>query len=100
MRGTVHGNVIALKASADDSRKSFNHDSGWGCGMHIVRDGFTVSLWRPAGSGWWWSLSEEDVAGPVERSGHALPTRREARDAAWRALRRLLAGAKAKGAKA
>lgn len=38
--------MIALKASADDGHKSFNDDSGWGCGMHIVRDSFSVSLWR------------------------------------------------------
>ena len=58
---------------------------------------FEVTLWRPATSGWWWSLRHENATDPIERSGHAFPTRREARDAAWKALRRLIADAAKKG---
>ncbi len=87
------GTVVKLEAKVrdDDGRERFYDDREWDCGMHLVHDGHAVTLWRPPGSGWWWSLRYENARDPIERSGRAVPTRREARDAAWRALRRLMA---------
>ena len=93
------GEIIKLKSEVRDDGSRWDRycdDKEWDCGMHLIHDGFEVTLWRPAASGWWWSLRHENATDPVERSGRAFPTRREARDAAWKALRRLVAGA-AKG---
>jgi hypothetical protein len=92
------GEIVKLRTNAsvsDGSRERYYDDSVWECGMHLIHDGFEVTLWRLPASGWWWSLRHENATDPIERSGHAFQTRREARDAAWKALRRLAtAGAK------
>ena len=90
------GEVIKLKSEVRDDGSRWGRycdDREWDCGMHLIHDGFEVTLWRPATSGWWWSLRHENATDPIERSSRAFTTRREARDAAWKALRRLISNA-------
>ena len=67
--------------------------------MMLAHRGYDVHLSRtpsPTTMAWWWQIRTEQGCELIERSARAFPTRREAKDAAWRAFRRLMAGA-AKG---
>ena len=99
------GEVIRLeKADAERGevfgRERYEDDGNWDVVMHLAHYGYEVTLARkpsPVAMAWWWEMRTEQGYDIIERSGRSFPTRREAKDAAWRALYRRLMSAGAKG---
>jgi hypothetical protein len=95
------GEVVQLaKADAErgDGRERYDDDGNWDVRMMLATDGgYEVTLVRtasPVAMAWWWDVRTSAGYDIIERSGRAFPTRRAAKDAAWKALRRLIADAK------